>query len=66
MTYQTAEARFEAIDAVLTLLRGKETAVLTTHINADGKENGPLRKRTLWMRPMRKTRTCWTRYHRIL
>ncbi len=36
MTYQVGEGRFEAIDAVLTALRGKETAILTTHLNADG------------------------------
>ena len=36
MTYRPAESRIEAIDSVLAALRDKETAVLTTHINADG------------------------------
>ena len=47
MTYQTGEARFEAIDAVLTAIRGKETVVLTTHINAMATDVG-LRSR--WRR----------------
>ena len=50
MTYQTAEARFEAIDAVLTLLRGKETAVLTTHINGDGDGCGSEIALAAWLR----------------
>ena len=50
MTYQTAEARFEAIDAVLTALREKETAVLTTHINADGDGCGSEIALAAWLR----------------
>ena len=50
MTYQTAEARFEAIDAVLTALRDKETAVLTTHINADGDGCGSEIALAAWLR----------------
>ena len=50
MTYQTAEARFEAIDAVLMALRDKETAVLTTHINADGDGCGSEIALAAWLR----------------
>ena len=52
MTHQTVEARFEAIDAVLTLLRGKETAVLTTHINADGDGYGSEIALAAWLREL--------------
>ena len=52
MTHQTSEARFEAIDAVLTLLRGKETAVLTTHINADGDGYGSEIALAAWLREL--------------
>ena len=50
MTYQTGEARFEAIDSVLTALRGKETAVLTTHINSDGDGCGSQIALAAWLR----------------
>ena len=50
MTYQPAEARFEAIDSVLTALSGKETAVLTTHINADGDGCGSEIALAAWLR----------------
>jgi len=52
MTYQTAEARFEAIDSVLTALSGKETAVLTTHINADGDGCGSEIALAAWLREL--------------
>ncbi len=50
MTYQVGEGRFEAIDAVLAALRGKETAVLTTHINADGDGCGSEIALAAWLR----------------
>jgi phosphoesterase RecJ-like protein len=50
MTYQTAQARLEAIDSVLTALRGKETAVLTTHINSDGDGCGSEIALAAWLR----------------
>jgi phosphoesterase RecJ-like protein len=50
MTYQSAEVRFEAIDSVLKALRGKETAVLTTHINADGDGCGSEIALAAWLR----------------
>ena len=52
MTYQTGEARFEALDSVLTALRGKETAVLTTHINADGDGCGSEIALAAWLREL--------------
>ncbi len=52
MTYQTGEARFEAIDSVLTALSGKETAVLTTHINADGDGCGSELALAAWLREL--------------
>jgi len=52
MTYQTGEARFEAIDSVLTALSGKETAVLTTHINADGDGCGSEIALAAWLREL--------------
>ena len=52
MTHQTDEARFEAIDSVLTALRGKETAVLTTHINADGDGCGSEIALAAWLRAL--------------
>ena len=52
MTYQTGEARFEAIDAVLTALSGKETAVLTTHLNADGDGCGSEIALAAWLRAL--------------
>ena len=52
MTYQTAEAKFEAIDSVLTALSGKETAVLTTHINADGDGCGSEIALAAWLREL--------------
>ena len=52
MTYQTAEARLEVIDSVLTALRNKETAVLTTHINADGDGCGSEIALAAWLREM--------------
>jgi len=50
MTYQTAKARFEAIDSVLTAVRDKETAILTTHINADGDGCGSEIALAAWLR----------------
>ena len=52
MTYQTAESRFEAIDSVLRALSGKETAVLTTHINADGDGCGSEIALAAWLREL--------------
>ena len=52
MTHQTGEARFEAIDSVLKALRGKETAVLTTHINADGDGCGSEIALAAWLRAL--------------
>lgn len=50
MTYQPREARFAAIDAVLSALRGKETVVLTTHINSDGDGCGSEIALAAWLR----------------
>ena len=50
MTYETGEARLGAIDAVLAALHGKETAVLTTHINADGDGCGSEIALAAWLR----------------
>ena len=52
MTYQTAETRFEAIDSALAALRGKETAVLTTHINGDGDGCGSEIALLAWLREL--------------
>ena len=52
MTHQTGEARFEAVDSVLTALSGKETAVLTTHINADGDGCGSEIALAAWLRAL--------------
>ena len=52
MTYQTGKARFEAIDSVLTALTGKETAVLTTHVNADGDGCGSEIALAAWLRAL--------------
>jgi len=52
MTYQTGEARFKAIDSVLTALSDKETAVLTTHINADGDGCGSEVALAAWLRAL--------------
>jgi phosphoesterase RecJ-like protein len=52
MTYETGVARCEAIDAVLTALRGKETAILTTHINADGDGCGSEIALAAWLREL--------------
>ena len=52
MTYQPAETRFEAIDSVLTALRGKEIAVLTTHINGDGDGCGSEIALAAWLRAL--------------
>ena len=52
MAHQTAENRFEAIDSVLTALRGKETAVLTTHINGDGDGCGSEIALAAWLREL--------------
>jgi phosphoesterase RecJ-like protein len=52
MTHQTGEARFEAIDSVLTALSGKETAVLTTHVNADGDGCGSEIALAAWLRAL--------------
>ena len=50
--HQTGKARFEAIDSVLTALSGKETAVLTTHINADGDGCGSEIALAAWLRAL--------------
>ena len=52
MTYQPAESRLAAIDSVLTALRGKETAVLTTHINSDGDGCGSEIALAAWLRAL--------------
>ncbi len=52
MTYQTAESRLGAIDSVLTALRNKETAILTTHINADGDGFGSEIALAAWLRAL--------------
>ena len=52
MTHQTGEARFGAVDSVLTALSGKETAVLTTHINADGDGCGSEIALAAWLREL--------------
>lgn len=52
MMHQTGKARFEAIDSVLTALSGKETAVLTTHINADGDGCGSEIALAAWLRAL--------------
>ena len=52
MTHQTAKTRFEAIDSVLTALRNKETAILTTHINADGAGLGSEIALAAWLREL--------------
>ena len=52
MTYQVGEARFESIDSVLAVLRSKETAVLTTHINADGDGCGSEIALAAWLRAL--------------
>jgi phosphoesterase RecJ-like protein len=50
MTYQPAKARLAAIDSVLTALRGKDTAVLTTHVNSDGDGCGSEIALAAWLR----------------
>ena len=50
MTYQTGEGRIKAIDSVLTAIRGKETAVLTTHTNSDGDGVGSEIALAAWLR----------------
>ncbi len=50
MTYQTARTRVEAIDSALTVLRNKETAILTTHINSDGDGCGSEIALAAWLR----------------
>jgi phosphoesterase RecJ-like protein len=52
MTYQTTESRFEAIASVLTALRNKETAILTTHLNADGDGLGSEIALAAWLREL--------------
>jgi phosphoesterase RecJ-like protein len=52
MKHQTAETRLDAIDSVLTALRNKETAVLTTHINADGDGCGSEIALAAWLREL--------------
>ncbi len=52
MTYQPAESRLAAIDSVLTALRGKETVVLTTHINSDGDGCGSEIALAAWLRAL--------------
>jgi phosphoesterase RecJ-like protein len=52
MTYQPAQARQAAIDSVLTALRGKETAVLTTHLNSDGDGCGSEIALAAWLRAL--------------
>jgi phosphoesterase RecJ-like protein len=50
MTYQPAKTRLAAIDSVLTALRGKDTAVLTTHVNSDGDGCGSEIALAAWLR----------------
>ena len=52
MTYKTPDSRIEAIDAVLAALRNKETAVLTTHVNADGDGCGSEVALAAWLRAL--------------
>jgi phosphoesterase RecJ-like protein len=52
MTYKPADSRIEAIDAVLAALRNKETAVLTTHVNADGDGCGSEVALAAWLRAL--------------
>ena len=50
MTYQPAKTRLAAIDSVLSALRGKETVVLTTHVNSDGDGCGSEIALAAWLR----------------
>ena len=50
MTYQTPESRSTAAQAVLDALDGMETAILTTHINADGDGVGSEVALAAWLR----------------
>ncbi|HIF08099.1 MAG TPA: hypothetical protein EYQ64_14530 [Gemmatimonadetes bacterium] len=52
MSYQPAAARHTAIDSVLAALRGKETAVLTTHLNSDGDGVGSQIALAAWLRAL--------------
>ncbi len=50
MTYQTPKSRSLHIAAVLKALEGKETAILTTHMNADGDGLGSEVALAAWLR----------------
>ena len=50
MTYQTPKSRSTAVEAVLDALDGIETAILTTHINADGDGIGSEVALAAWLR----------------
>ncbi len=50
MTYEPRQGRFNAIDKVLAVLNGKETAILTTHINSDGDGCGSEVALCAWLR----------------
>lgn len=50
MTYKTPASRLPAVDRILEALRNKETAVLTTHLNADGDGCGSQVAMAAWLR----------------
>ena len=50
MAYEPRESRFGAIDQILAVLDGKETAILTTHINCDGDGCGSEVALCAWLR----------------
>ena len=50
MSYQLRETRLRSIDEVLAVLNGKETAILTTHVNADGDGCGSEVALCSWLR----------------
>lgn len=50
MTYRTPEDRLQAIDGVLGALDGKQRAILTTHLNADGDGAGSQAALGAWLR----------------
>jgi phosphoesterase RecJ-like protein len=50
MTYEPRQTRFNGIDKILAVLNGKETAILTTHINSDGDGCGSEVALCAWLR----------------
>lgn len=50
MTYQTPESRYDSVQKVLDSLDGRECAILTTHINADGDGIGSEVALATWLR----------------